>query len=218
MRGLLIKDIKLLKQQGKFYLILFILAVAMILNGSKDYGIFVTSYLTFMVAVLSFTSFTYDEYDNGMAFLMTLPIGRRTYVKEKYLVSGLLIFGGWLTAVLLRLILVSVRFSLDAWLEDAVTEPIYLCCALIFIACSIPCMIKFGVEKGRTGAMLLVAVILIGCYLLEKTGIGTPFFHRLGEFMESSTLYLLGTLAVICIVVITISYLCALKLVEKKEY
>ena len=62
MKGLLIKDWKLLKQQGRFYLIVLLLAVMMLISGSKSYASFVTSYMTFLVAVFSFTTFSLDEY------------------------------------------------------------------------------------------------------------------------------------------------------------
>lgn len=218
MKGLLIKDWKLLKQQGKFYLIVLFLAVMMLVSGSKSYASFVTSYMTFLVAVFSFTTFSLDEYDNGMSFLMTLPAGRRTYVKEKYIFSILLLVGGWLMALLLRFAFITFRFSLQDWMEDAPTEPIYLLLALIFVSCSIPCFIKFGVEKGRMGAMIAGAVVLFGAYLLDKAGIARPFFHLLEQSMTSSVWSIVGILLIISLLILVASYLCSLKLIEKKEF
>lgn len=218
MKGLLIKDWKLLKQQGKFYLIVLFLAVMMLVSGSKSYASFVTSYMTFLVAVFSFTTFSLDEYDNGMSFLMTLPAGRRTYVKEKYIFSTLLLVGGWLMALLLRFAFITFRFSLQDWMEDAPTEPIYLLLALIFVSCSIPCFIKFGVEKGRMGAMVAVAALLFGAYLVDKAGIARPFFHLLEQSMTSSVWSIVGILLIISLLTLFLSYLCSLKLIEKKEF
>ncbi len=218
MKGLLIKDWKLLKQQGRFYLTVLLLAVMMLISGSKSYASFVTSYMTFLVAVFSFTTFSLDEYDNGMSFLMTLPAGRRMYVKEKYIFSILLLISGWLMAVLLRFTFITFRFSMQDWMEDAPTEPIYLLLALIFISCSIPCFIKFGVEKGRMGAMLAVAAILFGFYSLDKIGIARPFFRLLEQMMTSSVWSMVGILLIISLLILLISYLCSLKLIEKKEF
>ncbi len=217
MRGHLIKDLKLLKNQRKFYLIVLLLAVLMLMSGSKGYGNFVTSYMTFLMSVYSFTTFSYDEYDNGMSFLMTLPASRRAYVQAKYLISGLTIFGGWLTAVILRFAFVSTRFSLEEWMEDAGADPIYLLIAWIFIACSIPCLIKFGVEKGRTGAMLVIAVVIVATYLLSKTGIGKPYVQLLGELLQDGRFFM-GILTVACILIVGSSYLCSLKFIEEKEF
>ena len=218
MKGLLIKDWKLLKQQGRFYLIVLLLAVMMLISGSKSYASFVTSYMTFLVAVFSFTTFSLDEYDNCMSFLMTLPAGRRMYVKEKYIFSILLIIGGWLMAVLLRFAFVTFRFSMQDWMEDVPTEPIYLLLALAFVSCSIPCFIKFGVEKGRMGAMVAVAVLLFGVYFLDKIGVGKPFFYLIEQMMVSSVWLIVGILLVISLLILFISYLCSLKLIEKKEF
>lgn len=217
MRGYLIKDCKILKSQRKFLLIVILLAVMMLLSGSRGYGSFVTSYMTFLMSVFSFTTFSFDEYDNGMSFLMTLPASRRTYVQEKYLLSGLTIFGGWLIAVVLRFGFVVTRFSLEEWMEDASADPTYLLLAWIFIACSIPCLLKFGVERGRTGAMLVVAALLIGVYLLSKTGWGASSLQFLAQVSENPAAFV-GTLAVICMFIVGISYLCSLKIIETKEY
>ena len=85
MSGLLIKDWKLLKRQGRYYGMVLILVCAMIFVGSKSYSSFITSYLTFMISMFAISSFSYDELDNGMAFLMALPSGRKHYVQAKYL-------------------------------------------------------------------------------------------------------------------------------------
>lgn len=82
MKGLLIKDIKLIKTRGIF--ILFVVAAYAVLQlgaGNSEMSVGLT---TLILSIFSITSITYDEYDNGMPFLFTLPITRREYVREKY--------------------------------------------------------------------------------------------------------------------------------------
>ena len=111
MKGLLIKDWKLLKNQGRFFLM--ILAASLIpLFFSQNYVNFITSYLTFIFSVFVLSTLSYDSYDNGMIFLLSLPVSRRIYVQEKYLFSLLLASGAWLVSLILR---VSV-FSL--WIQS----------------------------------------------------------------------------------------------------
>ena len=126
MTGLLLKDWKLFRRQGRYYGFVLILACAMAFIGSKDFSSFITSYMTFMIAIFSFSSFTYDEYEDGMAFLMALPSGRRDYVKAKYVFSLLLITGGWIVAVILRFGFFLIRYSAAEYLELLPVEPVYL--------------------------------------------------------------------------------------------
>ena len=43
---------------------------------------------TIVTAIFAITTISYDEFDNGLAFLMTLPVTRKQYVAEKYLLGA----------------------------------------------------------------------------------------------------------------------------------
>ena len=88
MKGLLIKDLRLMLQQKRFFLILFFIAI--VLNFNSDGGTFVVAYLTFLCSSFVLSTITYDEYENGYLFLMTLPVSKKTFATEKY-VFGLLL-------------------------------------------------------------------------------------------------------------------------------
>ena len=79
MKGLLIKDFRLLKGQVYFLLIVTVCVIVFMINGSEAFGV---AYVCSMVALLSLTTVSYDEYENGCAFLFTLPITKKDYVKE----------------------------------------------------------------------------------------------------------------------------------------
>ena len=80
MRGLIYKDIRLLMSQKSFFGILF--AVAAFISIIGDNASFSISYGTFMGMTAAISTLNFDEYDNGMAFLMTLPTGKRSYVSS----------------------------------------------------------------------------------------------------------------------------------------
>ena len=96
MRGLLIKDLRFMLQQKRFFILLLLITV--VLNFSAD-GTFVVSYLTFFSSFFVLSTICFDEQYNGYPFLMTLPVMRKTYVIAKYVFA--LLFGGvaWLLAV-----------------------------------------------------------------------------------------------------------------------
>ena len=82
MKGLLIKDLKLFQLQGKFF-ICFVIAIGMILTFINHNATFLLAFLTFVMSNFSLSTISYDEFDNGYAFLFTLPITRKRYIMEK---------------------------------------------------------------------------------------------------------------------------------------
>ena len=76
MKGLLIKDIKLLKNQLRFYAAL--VAIGLMMMIFQDNIMFAISYISVMFGMFTLSSISYDEMDNGTAFLMTLPVTRKS--------------------------------------------------------------------------------------------------------------------------------------------
>ena len=70
----------MVKQQKIFSSVVFIAVLLAVVTGNT---FFIISYMTFVASLFTLTSISYDEFDNGNAFLFSLPITRRMYVKEK---------------------------------------------------------------------------------------------------------------------------------------
>ena len=87
MKGLFVKDIELMKQQKQFFILVVVMEVILNLAGSGSVS-FATGYFTIVTAIFAITTISYDEFDNGLAFLMTLPVTRKQYVVEKYLLGS----------------------------------------------------------------------------------------------------------------------------------
>ena len=94
MKGLLIKDFKLMKNQKNFFFIMIFIAAAMLFAEFES--TFVVSYFTMIASMFVLSTISYDEYDNGYAFLFSMPFSRTSYVKEKYIFSILMGGGAWL--------------------------------------------------------------------------------------------------------------------------
>src|SRR5699024_11424520 len=95
MKGMLIKDFRILKYQGKT-LFLMLLVVAVLMNLITDVGpTFIVGYITIIFSLFTVTTVSYDEFDNCYLFLMTLPVTRKKYVNEKYLFALLSIIFAW---------------------------------------------------------------------------------------------------------------------------
>ena len=81
MKGLLIKDFKLVMIQK--YALLVIVGVMSLMTFKSDNRVFAIAYMTFVGTLFALSTISYDEADNGNAFLFALPISRRGYVAEK---------------------------------------------------------------------------------------------------------------------------------------
>ena len=88
-KGLMIKDFKLMRSQMKFFLIIMILWGVFMTTQLNMVNFFV-GYVAILCSFMTISTFNYDEFENGSAYLLTLPISRRDYIFGKYL-FGLLI-------------------------------------------------------------------------------------------------------------------------------
>ena len=142
MKGLLIKDWKLLRNQGGYFSTVFLIVILIMSIGSVSTTGFMISYMTFLFSVFVLSTLSYDSHDNGMAFLMSLPVERKTYVKEKYLFAIFLSSGSWIISILLRMMFFIFQPSGENVMEFIYTSPIFLMMALIFLAYSLPIHLK----------------------------------------------------------------------------
>ena len=78
MKGLLIKDLRLMAAQKKFFLSLVLVTVLLVIMAQDTS--FIICYMSFIGAQFSLSTISYDEFDNGNAFLFSLPITRKGYV------------------------------------------------------------------------------------------------------------------------------------------
>ena len=82
MKGLLIKDLKLIKKQNRILAITALLCAWFFITDRDASAI--SAYIAAMISIIAVGTVNYDEFDNGMGFLFTFPISRRSYVLEKY--------------------------------------------------------------------------------------------------------------------------------------
>ncbi|MFR3229052.1 MAG: ABC-2 transporter permease [Mediterraneibacter gnavus] len=163
---------------------------------------------------------SYDEFDRGYSFLFTLPVSKRGYVKEKY-VLGLLFCGGiWLLSVLGSLVYVCINgeIPIDVSLFLSYAMPFVL--VLILLGVALPVQLKCGNEKGR----LAVVAVGLGAFLLIA-GFGQliKWLHiDVTAVLEKVSEIGVGTLGVIGLVVLVvfmgISYQVSVHVMEKKEF
>lgn len=226
MLGLVIKDFRLLL--GRKMTIIMFLVLAISLSMTMDMS-FVVNYATLLMSILSIGTIAYDEQNNGMSYLMTLPIDSKKYVGSKFImsfgVSGIV----WVLAVGAYAIAdLATGMNEIGFLRDFSMMKFGELAApalIIFVvtAVSIPLELKFGAEKFR-----LVLVMIGG----GTAALGYAIYHLIssGKFLSAKTVQEIAKKindnpeivcavgVVFAIIIIVISFICSIRVMNKKEY
>ena len=158
MKGLLIKDFKLLKMQKNYFFVMIAVAIGM---SVLSYDIaFMLGFLTFAISLFTLSTISYDEFDNGNVFLFTLPISRAGYAVEKYCFASLLGIGSWLFATLCA-VAVNTLKGIAAFSDIAVVALLILPAMFVIQAVMIPFQLKFGGERGRIAVIGMVGLLVV---------------------------------------------------------
>ena len=218
MKGLMIKDFKLMWAQKMFFVLIFLLGIALIVVN-KDAG-FSGGYLALIFSMFVVSTISYDEYDNGSAFLFSLPVTRKEYVKEKYLLGLLIATVVWVVSFVFSIFYNIVK-SKGASMEESCL-PLICNIALVcfMLAFMLPIQFKFGTEKGRmvTSGIVgaIMGLVIAGSVYFEKLG------NVLGEIVNGfqkipSSLLIAGILLILGTMII-ISYFISVRVMERKEF
>ena len=211
MLGMMRKDLCLLLQRSRAMLMMA--GVGIIIGFSTD-GSFMIGYLTMISAILTISTISYDEFDNGYPFLLTLPVTRRSYVTAKYIFCFLGDLVGWAAA--------SVIYAGCCLAKGAGLGIEQLAAALVFLpvvglmsAVMLPLQLKYGAEKSR----LALAVLFGGIGVLGALGMklfpGLP--NTLRAFPEISGAALGAAALGAVVAAVALSYWISLGIMEKKE-
>ena len=218
MKGLLLKDFRLIMQQSRLFVIIpFMIASFMIFQGAES-APFIIAYTSMMGGILVLNTISYDEFGHSITFLMTLPITRKEYVQEKYVfgILGILATWGISTAVYLL-------FGVEAFREILILAVTMLLTILAAEMIMIPIQLKFGGDKGRIVLIVLVmACVLLGFILKGCIQRGTEtevLFYKIVEVAASVSGWWYLFAAILFLVIETfVSYKISVCMIEKQEY
>lgn len=220
MKGLLIKDLLLTKKQWKFLLLIFVISIFLMMTNSGY--IFVINYILFLLAMQAVGTMAYDEYENGYPYLLTMPVSRKTYVREKYLLAALYAGGGIVLAYGLVRGMSFVRETQIDTKELWVSLLASLMVLCVYDAVLIPIRLKYGVERSKIVSWLIFggALVLFGgiSYIKGFAATVKVAAAGFGRWMNTHALNgcLLGVLLLTA--VIFMSYRFSVRIMERKEY
>ncbi|WP_072449328.1 ABC-2 transporter permease [Blautia sp. Marseille-P3201T] len=218
MKGLFIKDIALMKNNKRILSIIFFTVIFLMITGINSS--FLMGYIPFICCTLTMGTISYDEYENGLPFLLTLPISRKEYVKEKYFLGFFTGGIGFLLSAAAATILQWIKtpeMDIFQWLLFCGYFLIFLA---IFLALMIPIQIKYGSDKGKIVFLGIFLSIIALCYL------ATQMFQRLSFDFRGIKWFLAGVsdwqilvLSMgLAVVILGISHFFSIRIIEKKEF
>ena len=217
MAGLFDKDLRILLQRKQA--IVIFLAIAVILGFSTG-GTFVVGYTTFCILILAVSTISYDEFDNGFSFLMTLPITRQGYVVEKYILCSICGVVAWIFSVVVCICENQYKqvtvVTEDLLMEAAIMLPI----VLFIMDIMIPVQIKYGSEKSRIVLISVMGIVMIVGIGVKKAVemLDLPLeslFEKLQSITEGQVL--VGSIIFI-IVATLLSFAISYRIMNNKEF
>lgn len=214
MKGLLIKDLQLLKSQKQTYIPSLVIGFIFIFFNQNM--TFAATYMSVIISTIAYSTINMDQYGNGMEYLMTLPVSRSSYVREKYLLYILVtllsvIIAGCSTVA--RAFIKHVAFQNDELLAALLTA---LVTSVLMQSVMIPTLLKFGADKSRIAlTAILGAGYLIGFasfFLIKKNTDVLGIIRRISA--AGLTVGLFAAMAA----AIGISFFISLRVMKRKEF
>lgn len=219
MKGLLKKDWELLAGNYKTFAAVGAMSLLYLIIGGNSLNFFV-AYMTLISVILVLNTMAYDDYDHGMAFLMTLPIQRETYVKEKYVFGLICGLTGWALSGALSMGRLLTMGQEQRMQEMGGIFLTYLPIVFLMLIFLLPIQLKFGSEKGKIVMMssILITVIL-GVGVSKAAEILKLDVGILAEYVLSVGVPLLITAGLVLSAAgFFVSYMVSVKIMEKKEF
>ena len=221
MKGLMMKDLLLLKNQGHTMLLFVFCGVIMGFSMDPELAV---GYMAMLGALLSLGTLSYDEYEGGYAYLFSLPVTRKMYVRAKYLFCI-----GCTLARSLAGVVISVIVSIAKGQMVAIDIPVLVIaglmslCAIgvLMVGIMIPARLKYGNEKSRLVLFAIFGIIIVIIFAVTKSGSFMPVglaekMAAFAGFMNSTAGLIAGI--IVMIILLLISEQAAERIMEKKEY
>ncbi|MCF2657347.1 ABC-2 transporter permease [Lacrimispora saccharolytica] len=219
MKALFIKDIRIVLKQQRILICAFF-AVITILAFATDNSMYAVAFVLFLVPTMMLTTISYDTFENGMSYIMSLPVSVKDYVTEKYIltVASSLIFN--IMATILINVVLSIGKGVGIMpLELIVNAMLAQFMVLIYISLVLPVDIRFGTDKGMIIVVLMAVVIGAAGPMLGNINVDSGLMYKLSEAEITSvpvnTALLLMSVGGIFAIV---SYFVSVKLMKQMEY
>lgn len=208
MKGLLIKDFEWIVCQKNTMFLFLVLSVFYLVMGMGEFAVI---FLSVLLSILFSKSILFDESNNGMLYLFSMPCTKEEYVMEKYLFS---ILTSVLTAAVLCIIMtlfLGVN-TYDSLMMLAVSAG-EICLLTSF---NIPVILKFG-QNGQVILSLIIFApfILLVVFKEEISSLDLSWLENAAANIQASWALGLGALILL---ITALSIWISIRILNKREY
>ena len=203
MKGLVLKDLLVLKTTMKTVIVIIVLFGFM---GAMSGSTYMTTFASVYAAILPMTCMAYDERSHFNRYAVTMPVKAAHIAVSKY-VTGLVLAAVAMVIAVLMAVVTKV----------SILETVLTCIAipLIYHTFMLPLMFLFGTEKSRIIILIgaVAPALLFG--FAEDAGVLEAALNRISN--TSATV--LGVVAAVVLVVMyVVSIFTSITICKKKEW
>lgn len=216
MMALLEKDIRLILLRKSTLVIFIVIGVAFTWGFSNTFS---GAYLTMLGTLLALSTLSYDDSDNCMEFLFTLPCTKRQYVTEKYL----FVYGFSFIAGLIGMVIVIISNLVNGLPVNGTVIAEVLASVLPILVVTgglmIPLQMKFGPEKSRIVLLAIIGAVFLAGYLISKASDGVSGIMNIINAIDSMNGLTIAAVTALALIIITaVSYIISTRIMNNKEY
>lgn len=217
MRGLWKKDLALIGMNRSMLAAVVLVMGLMIVAQNYQFVMF---YAALMGGFQMLGTITYDTANNGMEYLLTLPVTRKQYAAEKYLFG----YGFGLALLFFGTVVAIVSALVTGNPFDPAEMAFTLECALLLLgfllAAFLPIQFKYGSDNGRVIMCSVFAVAFLCVFAVGKAveSFGIDLEALLIQLQALGVPVIFAGLAVLLAAASFISWKVSCGILEKKEY
>lgn len=217
-KGLITKDILQLKTYKRTLIIFIVIFTLTSISGKGGIGNMLAIMLTLGFGMFSMASFNYDELNKADRYILTLPLTKKQVVLAKYILVICSTVIGSIIGITLGVILTFAINKQVPNIEELISVGLGSVLGIGLIeAIQIPCVYKWGAEKGRIQMVIVTALVALLAggiiFIGEKADIQLPENYILNILNTFLPLIFIG----LTIIIYYISYKVAYKIYDKKE-
>lgn len=209
MLGFIKKDLLMIKSNIKIIAILLLIYVVMAFQGQMDLSFL----LPFMSVMIMMSTFSYDNFNKWDAYAISLPDGRKSSVKAKYLATIILIIA---TTIIITILSFTISYARTKIIDfENIIGTIFgsLFATILLQSLIYPAMYKFGPEKARIALMTIIfCVAIIGGFITQYVDLSSII--NILNFIEE---YWIIVFFMTMILMLYISYKISERIYFKKE-
>ena len=207
MKGLLLKDLYMMRKYCRSYLLIAVVFIA--LSFASNQNLFFVFYPCLLCGMIPVNLLGYDERSRWLQYSGTMPYTRAQIVSCKYLIG----LGVQVTMLLVTGIAQAIRMSIDGTFrfdEYIMLMMMLLIMASITSSITLPLVFKLGVEKGRIANYIVLGIVCAGSVIAS------------GLFIKDmqTQIKLNGVLPIICFVgvgIYVLSWYLSIVFYQKRE-